>query len=330
MPDSIPLVSVTICCYNSERYLANTLQSLLDQTFTDFEVILLNDGSTDSTEQIVRSFTDPRIRYEHQPNRGLVCSRNRTIELARGKYIAFLDHDDLWHPNKLAAQITLMEARNDIGLVYSKVAIIDKNGNIISESLENVRVRDGNVFSELLLQGDFIVWSTVVIRHSILKQAGQFRPYKIAEDYDMLLRCALIGNFAGLDQVLAQYRQHDTNYSRNRITPDTKYLNRRLIEELLELIEIEQDWLVHLPEQHQALTPAIQGRIADLFYYVGRAHCLGGSAKAGASYLRKAWPRSRLRWLAIVAYYLPSGLREYYFRVLMQVRTVMRVLGIRK
>ena len=299
MQDRTPLVSVTICCYNSERYIVQTVQSVLDQTFGDFELIIVNDGSTDCTEEIVRSFGDPRIRYEYQQNRGLAATRNRTLELARGKYIAFLDHDDLWVREKLALQIPLMEMRDDVAVSYGNAANIDGEGNVILERYTDFfKPRDGDVFADLLIEGDFINWQTVVIRRSVLDRVGGFRAYKIAEDYDMLLRCAVDHTFVGMDYVLAQYRRHAHNYGIVRMTQDSNHLHHRTMERWDELLEITEYWLANLPPRHKELLPALQRKIAKLHYDVGKYLCLQGDTRAGRAHLQKAWPESSSKWRA--------------------------------
>src|SRR5438874_5550918 len=104
-----PTVSITLCCFNSERFLAETLRSIIDQTYKDWELVIINDGSTDSTESIIQTFIDRKwpIVYHSQQNAGLGRSRNKAVELSRGEFIALIDHDDLWEPEKLARQIPL-------------------------------------------------------------------------------------------------------------------------------------------------------------------------------------------------------------------------------
>ena len=292
-----PPVSVNMCCYNSERYLARAVQSVLDQTFKEFELIIVNDGSSDRTEEIVRTFEDPRIRYEYQENRGLAATRKRALELSRGKYIAFLDHDDLWVRDKLALQIPLMEARDDVAVVYGNAATIDGDGNVISENWAGFRARDGNVFADLLLDGNFVNWQTVVIRRSLLERVGGFRPYKIAEDYDLLLRCAVDHMFVGIDCVLAQFRRHTSNYSYSRIG-DPFHSRRRLGEQWVELLEIKEYWLANLPPQHTQLIPALQRDIAKLHYWLGRHFCLAGDIQGGRAHLQQAASNSAYVWCA--------------------------------
>ena len=106
-----PLVSINLCCYNSEKYLRETLDSIVNQTYKDWELVIINDGSTDATELIIQEYQARSypIVYHYQKNNGLSKSRNKALQLSKGKYIAFIDHDDIWIAEKLQKQILLME-----------------------------------------------------------------------------------------------------------------------------------------------------------------------------------------------------------------------------
>src|SRR2546421_314712 len=130
-----PKVSITLCCYNSERYLDETLQSITAQTYKDWELVVINDGSRDATEDIVRRYMDAGwpIVYQYQENRGLSASRNKSIELSSGEFIAMIDHDDLWSPEKLEKQVPLFEDPK-VGVVYTQTVVIgsSKSGTCFS------------------------------------------------------------------------------------------------------------------------------------------------------------------------------------------------------
>lgn len=123
-----PIVSVVIPVYRSERFVADTIRSVLAQTLADFELIVVDDGSPDRSIAICKAFTDPRIRYVHQGNGGLAAARNAGIRAARARYIAFLDSDDLWHPEKLARHAAHLDARPEVGLSYGYSVFIDELG----------------------------------------------------------------------------------------------------------------------------------------------------------------------------------------------------------
>ena len=111
----IPIVSVVISTYNRSKLLPHAIRSVLSQDRQDFEIIVIDDGSTDETSQVVACFSDPRIRYFYQTNSGLAAGRNAGISESRGKYIVFLDDDDVFLPNKLSVQVSFMEAHRDLG-----------------------------------------------------------------------------------------------------------------------------------------------------------------------------------------------------------------------
>lgn len=207
-----PLVSVTVCIYNGEACLSEALHSVLAQTFTNFELICLDDGSRDRSADIVRAMRDPRIRYEYQENRGLGAARRRCIELAAGKYVALLDQDDVWLPTKLERQIRFLESHHEYGLVYSDCLVIDGNGQVIKRHSQQVRPVYGHVLAELLLSSPIMV-STTIFPRTVLEAVGSFRDYRMCEEYDLFLRVAARYPIGYLEEPLAKYRVHPTSTS---------------------------------------------------------------------------------------------------------------------
>jgi glycosyltransferase involved in cell wall biosynthesis len=227
----MPKVSVTIPVYNGAAYLKEAIDSVLAQTYKDFEAIVVNDGSTDNSEEILKSYGD-KIRYYYQENRGLANTRNRLVELAKGEYIAFIDQDDVWMPDHLIRHIALFFADLDIGLVYSDCAIINSNGEeIVGTYYRFMEPVFGMVF-EQLLRGNFISIPTVVVKKQLILGVGGFSPkYRIAEEYDLFLKVATESKFGYLPEVLAQYRRHENNNSKN--------VERTLLELVLILEELK-------------------------------------------------------------------------------------------
>ena len=127
-----PKVSVIIPAYNHERYVGEAIRSVLDQTYREFELIIINDGSTDSTETEILRFNDDRIRYYSQENRGLSATLNRGIELARGEFFNFLPSDDVFYPEKLEVQLRVFEGNPDLGVVFSYPQLVDAQGKEIT------------------------------------------------------------------------------------------------------------------------------------------------------------------------------------------------------
>jgi len=205
-------VSVNICCYNGEKYIADAIKSVLAQTFADFEIIVINDGSKDNTEKEILALKDGRIKYFFQENRGLAATRNRAIELSGGEFIAILDQDDLWEPDKLEAQVRLMDADRNVGVVYSDAYVIDSSGYVRGTGRKH-RYRRGQIAMSLL-KGNYIFCPTVMFRRSVLDKAGRFRTdLKIGEEYEMYLRLSRICVFDFVDKPVARYRVHESNVS---------------------------------------------------------------------------------------------------------------------
>lgn len=213
-----PLVSINLCCYNSEKYLEETLQSIFGQTYKNWELVVVNDGSTDSTEQIIRQHIAEGypIRYQYQENKGLGFSRNRAVELSAGEIIALIDHDDLWLLDKLAQQVKLFE-QPKVGLVYSDAFIIDTFGKnqLLVSAFHDYRLFRGQVLDRLFM-GNFIVCSTVAVRRKAMQEVGLFNPsLRIAEEYDLYLRLASHYEFDFVNAHLAKWRVHNANSSWN-------------------------------------------------------------------------------------------------------------------
>ena len=211
-------VSVIVPTYNRAHLVTETIDSILAQTFKDFELIVVDNESSDNTEEVIKSYTDRRIRYFRHQNNGLVAvNRNYGISKANGEYIAFCDDDDLWMPEKLERQVKLLDPNKELGLVYSDSYIMDENGNLERDTLlSSSRLFRGNVFDKLF-QMNCIPMLTVMIRREVLSRVGGFDPkYIIAQDYDLWLRIADHYPIDFTKEPLAKYRIHSGSVSRNQ------------------------------------------------------------------------------------------------------------------
>jgi glycosyltransferase involved in cell wall biosynthesis len=211
-----PKVSVIMNCYNCSKYMREAIDSVYSQTYKDWEIIFWDNASTDNSGKIARSYND-RLRYFRGENLvTLGHARNLAIEKARGKYIAFLDCDDIWLPEKLKKQIGLMESNEGIDLTYTDCFLIDGEGNFLKHIFSEIqKFYRGYIFGRLLYN-DFIIFSTVVLRRAMLENTGLFNPnYKIVEDYDLLLRVAETHKIDFINQSLVKYRYHNSNLSNN-------------------------------------------------------------------------------------------------------------------
>lgn len=205
-----PTVSINLCCYNSEKYLRETLESILHQTYKNWELIIINDGSTDSTESIVQEYIDAGypIIYHYQQNKGLSYSRNKALELSGGDYIALIDHDDLWLPEKLAKQVIAMQRNKDHVLCYAGVIEIDHMGMELRRY--NLKNNSGYMFETLLRQFDINV-PTALFRKSILQKSGLRFDERVSasEEYCLFMQLAVNHKFLVLPDILAKYRIYD-------------------------------------------------------------------------------------------------------------------------
>lgn len=210
----MPRVSVVIPTYNSAAFLEEAIQSVLGQTYSDFEVVVIDDGSTDGTEYVVRSFGD-RVSYLKQDNRGVSAARNHGIHKSQGNYVAFLDSDDFWLPGKLAEQIPLLDRDAELGLVYSDWRVTSEKGVLEPSYLSNLAPASGYVFDELVRSG-FILTSGTVVRRSCLDDVGDFdETLSIAQDYDLWLRICYRWKIALVNKPLVIKRSWDGSLSSN-------------------------------------------------------------------------------------------------------------------
>jgi glycosyltransferase involved in cell wall biosynthesis len=198
--------SVIIPAYNQGHYLRDAIQSVLGQTREDYEILVIDDGSTDSTSEVARSFDDPRLIYIYQENRGLSGARNTGIRNSHGKYLTFLDSDDLFLPDKLSLLIDKFEHDPDCGLVAGQAIPIDEEGQLLGK-LFNTPIPKDPV--DLLLGNPLHVGS-VMLQHNWQEKVGWFdEGLRSYEDWDMWLRLGLAGCKTGwVDKPVSYYRFH--------------------------------------------------------------------------------------------------------------------------
>ena len=213
---NIPKVSIIMNCYNCSKYLREAIDSVYAQTFTNWEIIFWDNASTDNSSNIAKSY-DAKLRYFcSDKTTPLGNARNLAVQQARGEYIAFLDCDDLWLPEKLKYQVDLLDNKPELMLVFSNDYIVDHMGNILKSAFDNQKPERGNVFIELLLSRNFIQLLTVIIRKKVLDEVGLFNSnYKSAEEYDLFLKITYLHPIDYVDMPLAKYRLHEINLSRN-------------------------------------------------------------------------------------------------------------------
>jgi glycosyltransferase involved in cell wall biosynthesis len=208
-----PKVSVVIPAYNQAHYLAEAIQSVVNQTFEDYEIIVVDDGSTDDTQLVAQQF-EPSIRYIYQDNQGLAGARNTGIQHARGDLIALLDSDDAWLPTFLASMVSLMETKPQAAVCYCGVIYIDSLGRKLPQS-GNTRVLSSEVMYDTILRMNFLIPSTIIMKRSVVITASLFDVnFRRLQDWELWVRLLRAGYiFAGLDQCLVRYRLHSDSLS---------------------------------------------------------------------------------------------------------------------
>ncbi len=207
-------VSIVIPTYNYAEYLAHAIRSVLAQTLADWELIVVDDGSTDDTASVVAEFEDARIRYVYQDNRGPSAARNYGLDLARGEYFTMLDADDWLAPNSLADRAVLLDQYPHYGAVYSDGYICDPDGRPLQRLSENRPANYvGDVFSELVRVNFFGTLSPVMARRRVLTEfrIRHDESNVFVEDWDFLIRLAERVEFGYADSICVWYRQHGRN-----------------------------------------------------------------------------------------------------------------------
>ena len=213
-----PKVSVIITTFNRERFILEAIKSVISQTFTDWEMLIIDDASTDNTERIVKDFIggNSKIKYIKNPtNIGASKSRNKGLKLASGTYIAPLDSDDVWlDENKLKKQVEFLEVNKDYCMLGGGIMRIDAESKPIQKVLFPVY---DSLIRKIILQFNPFPQSTLLYRKDIALSCGGYSDnYKICDDYDLWLKMGLKAKFTNIPQVLAGYRVHGGNITKTK------------------------------------------------------------------------------------------------------------------
>jgi len=210
-------VSVIMPCYNSAKFIRKTIESVLSQSYENYEILIIDDGSTDETRDILERYL-PNIKILSHPNSanlGVGASMNLGVQAAKGDLIAFSDHDDLWHPNKLIEQVEIFDKYADVGLVYTNVSVIDEDDSELFEVYQH-GFRELNKPEVLLLKCYIITASSVMVRHKMFEEMGLFRTDIHPADHDMWLRMIEKTKFFYVAKCLASHRRHPGQVSSGR------------------------------------------------------------------------------------------------------------------
>jgi glycosyltransferase involved in cell wall biosynthesis len=290
----MPLISVIIPAYNAQKTIQDTIESVLNQTITDFELIVIDDGSQDSTFKTVSAISDPRLKLFSYSNAGVSASRNRGLAQANSEFISFLDADDLWTPDKLEAQLRALDANPQAAVAYSWTDYIDESGQFLHPG--NHPTATGDVYSDLLVNDFLENGSNPLIRREALRKVGGFDESLCGpEDWELFIRLAACYPFVVVPRAQILYRLSTNSISFNLSRQETQCL--QVIEKAFN----------QAPESLQYLKPK---SLANLYQYLlfrglarplGRqtalaaARCLGCAVKYDPAVLKR-----RARLLLIV------------------------------
>jgi len=299
-----PTVSVVMTCYNYEKYVGRSIESVLAQTYEDYELIIINDGSTDNSDSIIKSYIqDKRIYYVIQNNAGQAKAKNVGIKHSCGKYIAFLDADDLWEKEKLELQLPLFNKKN-VGLVYSNATWIDGTDSVLGQGWLGgyLKPRSGKV-TKYLIYDNFIYFSSAVVKRECIEDKGCFNESQhMSIDWELWLRLSSKYDFDFVDRHLIKYRWgHVGQMSKNQ--------NMRL-ECSMNILE---DYL-RSNAKHISFA-AIRGALAYAYYNRG-CHYQRSDHNVSRRYFMKAIKMNPLKmkaWIGLLNNMLLSGVRNRCF-----------------
>jgi glycosyltransferase involved in cell wall biosynthesis len=212
------MISVVITCYNYGKYLSGCLESVLDQTYRDIEIIIVNDGSTDDTDEVIKKYlSNPRVRYIKQRNAGQANAKNTGIRNASGEFVAFLDADDVWEKEKLEKQLRCFD-NAEVGVVYCRAKYLNEDGNFTDFEMTPyyLQPRRGKV-TEWFVFDNFVQFSSSIVRKECFERCGGFdEALKMGIDWDLWLRLSPVYQFDFVDEKLLYYRMgHAGQMSKN-------------------------------------------------------------------------------------------------------------------
>jgi glycosyltransferase involved in cell wall biosynthesis len=306
------IVSIVVPAYNAEEYLPETVESILSQTVSEWELIIVNDGSQDATRTLAEQFAarDARIRVVHQANTGLPGARNRGYEESspQARFIIFLDADDLWEPNTLAVLIAALEGHPEAVAAHGLARYIDDRGRLIRPGKLEARIHN----RKAIVNGRFVSWplekpttfavlavdcyivsaGSVLIRRSALEKVGLFDrmrhlPRASLEDWDLWLRLCLHGDFAVVPQVVLNYRQHGANLSKATHLMYQGHVYVRMKTLLSPELLPEQRRLMQISNQQAVATD--ERRLAYYEWRMARESLRPEKANQATALLRAGW-----------------------------------------
>jgi len=292
----MPTISVIIPTYNRAHLLSRAVLSVLNQTYKDFEIIVVDDASTDNTYEVVKSFNDPRIKYiHHEQNKGSAAARNTGIKSARGEYIAFQDSDDEWLPEKLNKQMEIFNrASPQVGVVYSGFYHID-GGNRKYVPDYNTQIPEGNIFEELLKK-NYVGTPAAIIRKVCFEKVGMFEERLLSlEDWELFIRISKFYEFKFIKDPLLNAFFSPGSVSSNKTAS-------------LEAYKLILERHIHILKENRYL-------LANIQYSIGNLLCQAGDMNEGKIYLIQALRSNPLKIKYIGAVFLSVFGKDTYASV---------------
>lgn len=284
-----PLVSCVMTTWNGERYIRQAIDSALNQDYEPLEIVVIDDGSSDSTPEICRSYGD-RIRYFQCAK----CSKGGSTQVvraygeAKGEYLAPLDHDDVWLPGKISRQVAALQAVPEAGAVFTRVRVIDEDG--VDQGESPLHPVQGNVFHQLLQLNRYF-YSSALFRRSILAEVGHHDVDAGVGDWDLWLRIARASPMLAIQEAFTAYRIHSQNYSRDP---------RRMVESLTRVINNQrQRW--HKADCHECARSSrkglqnVKGAYLQQFHRLSRSGAPLASVVAALKTVLAETPRTALQ-----------------------------------
>lgn len=316
MPQSLRDITVLMPAYNASPYIGKAIESILSQTFADFEFLIVNDGSKDNTLEIIQSYNDPRIKLINQQNKGLIDTLNESIKIAEGKYIARMDADDICLPHRLQTEYDFLEQNPDYVLVGSDVDIIDKDGNFL---LKLIPV--GYEHEEIAAKVDEkcpFNHPSVMFRKQAVIDAGYYPKNALSfEDHLLWKEMLMVGKVKNLNQTLVQYR-----FNPESVTIDEKWRGKEFVE--IRKRSIHNGMVTE--EDGKRLKEIISGqnlaeyKQASYYALVGKKYLWNNpNGKLAREHFREAirhYPGNKESYLLYLFSYLPTSLRRGLYTIL--------------
>jgi glycosyltransferase involved in cell wall biosynthesis len=294
------LVSIITPTYNHEKFIGKCIESALEQTYSEWEMIIIDDGSTDKTKDIIARYADKRIRYIKQDNAGiwkLGKIYNKALKISRGKLIAVLEGDDYWPPWKLEKQVPIFEDK-DVVLSWGKAVIVDHQGEVMDIIPKNVEKFKNNInkkkiIKELLLRNFIPACTTVIRKDSLLSIGGFYQPkYAPFADYPTWLNLVLLGKFYFIDEVLGFWRKHQKQVSSRMMLSMTQARSKYALDFFTKL-SLEQKNSINL-SLNELLTRQ-RHSVASVHFTWGRKALINREWVKAKTYMKEAFSKGNPR-----------------------------------